>query len=103
MVRNAVAALICWVLLIAAAHAAGGRVALIIGNAEYANAGRLANPRNDADDLAAALIAAGYQVTKATDLSGEAMRATLKAFRTAARGADIAMVFYAGHGLEVDN
>ena len=103
MVRTAVAALLCWLLLIAAAYAAGGRVALVIGNADYANAGRLANPLNDADDLAAALTAAGYEVTKATDLDAAGMRATLKSFRAAARGAEIAMVFYAGHGLEVDN
>ena len=103
MIRNVAAALLVWVLLIATAQADGARVALIIGNATYTNANPLANPLNDAADLSAALAAAGFDVTEANDLTLDGMRDALKAFRTKANGSDIAMVFYAGHGLEVEN
>lgn len=103
MLRTVLATLLCWVALSAPGFAAGGRVALVIGNATYASATTLANPLNDAADLSAALEAAGFAVTRANDLSAVAMRAQLKAFRDKARSSEIAMIFYAGHGLEIDS
>lgn len=102
MTRTLVAALVCWLALFAAAHAAGDRVALVIGNATYLNAGTLANPLNDATDLAAALEGIGFEVSRASDLDAVGMRSALKAFRDAAQGAEVAVIFYAGHGLEID-
>ena len=84
-----------------AVHAAQ-RVALVIGNADYRHVPTLANPRNDAADVAVALERLGFEV----DILAEAGRARmfdgLKQFARAARSADIAVVFYAGHGIEVD-
>ena len=87
--------------LAAPVHAAK-RVALVIGNAEYKHASRLANPLNDAADIAAALGRLGFKVTRLDDAGYDAMRKGLRAFTRAAAASEIAMVFYAGHGIEVD-
>jgi formylglycine-generating enzyme required for sulfatase activity len=78
------------------------RVALVIGNSDYEQVTRLANPANDAADMAAALEEIGFdEVTLALDLDHGAMRATLGEFTRTAAGADIAVVYFAGHGIEV--
>jgi hypothetical protein len=82
---------------------AAGKVALVIGNAEYQTVGRLANPVNDASDFAAALERVGFDVTLAIDLDFSGMHKALQTFSRAADGADMAVVYYAGHGLEIDN
>jgi formylglycine-generating enzyme required for sulfatase activity len=77
------------------------RVALVIGNAAYVNASRLANPHNDAKLVAAALKKAGFQTVEVkSDLGVQAMRTALRDFRAKAAGAEVAMVYYAGHGIE---
>lgn len=79
------------------------RIALVIGNANYQNAGPLANPANDATAVAALLRAAGFaNVELKRDLGIAEMRRTLGDFSEAARNADMALLFYAGHGIEVD-
>ncbi len=78
------------------------RVALVIGNAAYEHAPRLANPLNDANDIGAALSRLGFKVTRFEDADYDRMRRGLKAFTRTAAGAEIAVVFYAGHGIEVD-
>ena len=78
------------------------RVALVIGNAAYAHAPRLANPLNDADDVGAALTRLGFAVTKLENADSATLRQGLQAFARAASAADVAVVFYAGHGIEVD-
>jgi len=83
----------------APAHAAR-RAALIIGNATYVNAATLANTIADARRVADAAQKAGFTVTLATDLSKDAFNQTLRQFRDQADGADVAMVYYAGHGIE---
>lgn len=90
-------------LLLALAHPvlAGGKVALVIGNSDYAHASRLANPGNDARALADKLGALGFEVQLHQDLGGQGMRVALGEFTEAALGADIALVFYAGHGIEM--
>lgn len=77
------------------------RVALVIGNAAYANATPLANPRNDARALADKLATMGFQVSLHEDLDGQSFRIALGEFTEAALNADIAMVFFAGHAIEM--
>ena len=78
------------------------RVALVIGNAIYAHAPRLANPLNDAADISAALARLGFAVTKLENANQGELRQGLLAFTRAASVAEVAVVFYAGHGIEVD-
>lgn len=84
-----------------AAHAAK-KVALVIGNSDYEHAGKLPNPRNDAADITASLERLGFEVRKEEDLSFDSMRRALGEFTQAAHGADMAIVFFAGHGMEVN-
>lgn len=77
------------------------RVALVIGNAGYANQPRLANPPNDAADMAAALGKLGFTVQRLDEASYDSMRRGLQSFGEAARRADKAVVFFAGHGVEI--
>ena len=77
------------------------KVALVIGNGAYQHADTLANPTNDATAVAAALRDLGFEVTVAHDLPGMAMRRAAVAFGRAARDADIALFFFAGHGLQM--
>jgi hypothetical protein len=77
------------------------RVALVIGNGKYRNAPELSNPATDATALGNRLRRLGFVVIAGTDLDRTAMRSKVKEFRTAARGSNIALVFYAGHGLQV--
>ncbi|WP_422041150.1 caspase family protein [Roseibium sp.] len=81
--------------------AAEKRVALVIGNATYEHAGELANPLNDADDIAGKLETLGFEVVKGTDLDFTGMRRTVRDFVNSLRDADIALFYYAGHGLQV--
>lgn len=81
---------------------AGKRVALVIGNATYANAPKLLNPKNDAKAIATALTRLGFDVTELHDLRGQAMRDAFAAFEDKATGADWALVYYAGHGMELN-
>ncbi|MFN4153790.1 MAG: caspase family protein [Paracoccaceae bacterium] len=77
------------------------RVALVIGNSAYSNATALANPRNDARALAEKLTSMQFTVMLHEDLDGQSFRVALGEFSEAALHADIAMVFYAGHGIEM--
>jgi uncharacterized caspase-like protein len=79
------------------------RVALVIGNAAYQNAPTLPNPVNDGTVIAKTLKDAGFDVVDSRhDLSAVEMRRALRDFSDRARDADIAVIYYAGHGLEVD-
>jgi Caspase domain/PAN domain len=99
MVRAAIVLLIL-VLLPPAAHAQK-RVALVIGNASYQHAGELTNPKNDANDMAAALRSAGFQVIEGYNLNKAALDRKIRDFAMALRGAQAGLFFYAGHGLQV--
>jgi TPR repeat protein len=82
--------------------AADKRVALIIGNSSYEHVPALSNPATDTADVAAALERLGFEVERVTDQSHSEMRNGLRSFRSRVAGADIAVVYYAGHGIEVD-
>jgi uncharacterized caspase-like protein len=83
------------------ALADGKRVALVIGNSTYRNVPTLPNPANDGADIAAALTRLGFAVTLVTNASFDQMRRGLIAFGRDAAGADMAAVFFAGHGMEI--
>jgi TPR repeat protein len=77
------------------------RVALVIGNASYAKVDRLANTVNDASDVSASLTRLGFTVTRLDNAAFDAMRRGLRDFSRLAAGADMAMVYFAGHGMEM--
>src|SRR5262245_41392108 len=81
--------------------AAQNRVALVIGNSAYRHAPVLKNPANDARDISAALKKLGFRVITSLDLDKQGMDGTIRDFSTALRGADLGVLFYAGHGLQV--
>jgi tetratricopeptide (TPR) repeat protein len=81
----------------------GKRVALVIGNSAYPGGARLANPVNDAEDVADALTKVGFEVVKGRDLSLSGFGETIAAFRQKAAGADVALFYYAGHGMQFDD
>ena len=80
---------------------AAKRVALVIGNSAYVQAPALTNPVNDAADMAKALTEAGFDVVLGLDLDRRAFDDKLRTFARSVDGADIAVLFYAGHGLQV--
>ena len=81
---------------------AGRRVALVIGNSEYRSVPALANPRGDSKAVANALRQVGFQsVSLVTDATRDKAVEALKAFALEADKADWALIYYAGHGIEV--
>jgi uncharacterized caspase-like protein len=82
---------------------AAKRVALVLGNSAYQNVAKLPNPVNDGAAMAATLTGAGFDVVDSRhDLQAAETRRALRDFADKARDADIAVVYYAGHGIEVD-
>lgn len=82
---------------------AGKRVALVLANSAYQHAPSLANPVNDGSVMARTLKEAGFDVVDSRhDLSAQDTRRVLRDFADATRDADIAVVYYAGHGIEVE-
>ncbi len=79
------------------------RVALVVGNSAYLNAPKLANPSRDADAVARMFKAAAFEVVEArNDLEFTAFRRLLRDFSDKSRDADMAVVYFAGHGIEVE-
>jgi uncharacterized caspase-like protein len=79
------------------------RLALVIGNSAYAHTSVLANTLHDAKDVAAALERTGFEVIVATDADKRRMDGALRAFAEKLSEAEVALFFYAGHGLQVGN
>lgn len=94
---------VLWVIAMAhpAAAQSNDRVALVIGNAAYEHTSRLRNPVNDADAMKTTLEGLGFDVTQVTDANQSQMLRALTAFTRRAAGADTAVVFYSGHGMEM--
>jgi hypothetical protein len=94
------AVLLAWVLFASSPAHAQKRIALIIGNAAYKNAPTLQNPRNDAQDVSAALQRLGFETIVGLDLDRDGMEVKSIAFSRAARDADVALVYYSGHAMQ---
>ena len=88
--------------LFAGPCAAEQRVALVIGNGAYRSVPELRNSRNDADDISEQLKRLGFSVIDGRDLDRSAMQATLGRFAQRLKGADAGLVYYSGHGLQIN-
>lgn len=86
----------------ASVAAAGARVALVIGNSGYINVPNLQNPANDANDIGDVLEQLGFEVDRRIDLSQIELLRALKEFQRRTITADVAVIYYAGHGIEID-
>lgn len=95
--------ILCYLLLLCSmcVGASTDRVALVVGNAAY-DVGRLSNPVNDANDIADTLRGIGFDVVLATDVDREQLLRQLAEFRGKIRPGGIALLYYSGHGVEVD-
>ena len=103
VLQSLVVAVVAFVVLaVPAVVLADGRVALVVGNSTYAHIGRLPNPDNDARDMSAALRRLGFEVTTELDADRVELTEALRAFTRQSAGADVSLVFYAGHGIEMD-
>ncbi|MFB9265855.1 caspase family protein [Bradyrhizobium erythrophlei] len=78
------------------------RLALVIGNGAYAHVRALPNPPNDARAIARSLREIGFTVSEGLDLGRDAMQKTIRDFLREAARSQIAVVYYAGHGVQVD-
>jgi hypothetical protein len=93
--------LLTLLLLLHPTAAEARKVALVIGNTSYAHASALTNPANDIRIVADAAKAAGFdEVVVASDLDNQKFQTAMRDFRAKANGADVAMVYFAGHGIE---
>ena len=81
---------------------AGTRLALVLGNSKYQNVPVLENPANDAGDLAAALRRLGFDVIEQRDAGRDVMVKAVRDFTERLPGAEMALFFYAGHGLQMN-
>ncbi len=81
--------------------AAEKRVALVVGNSTYKEVTPLANPVNDANDISSALKSAGFDVVLGVDVDKRDFDARIRSFTELLENADVAIFFYAGHGLQV--
>ncbi len=94
----------CVVIIALLTHPANAerRVAFVVGNGAYQHATKLPNPPIDAKAMAALLRNVGFEVIEGTDLGREGMAAHLGEFAAKTQGADVALFFYAGHGIAVN-
>lgn len=88
-------------LLTLTAASAERRIALVLGNSQYQHAAPLANPARDARAMAERLQNLGFEVVSGFDLTKQQTQVTVAQFAKQVRGADVALFFYAGHGLQV--
>jgi uncharacterized caspase-like protein len=95
-----IVSLICMVLSANAAKA-DRRVAFVVGNGTYKNVAQLPNPPIDAKAMAAVLRNVGFEVVEGTNLTRDKMTEKLLDFGKKAQGADVAVFFYAGHGIAI--
>ena len=79
------------------------RIALVIGNSGYAHTQALRNPRNDANDLAQSLEKLGFEVLLGLDLDQQKFAGAVEQFARLLDGADVGLLFYAGHGLQIND
>jgi uncharacterized caspase-like protein len=92
---------ICMVFAASAAKA-DKRVAFVVGNGTYKNVAALPNPAIDAKSMAGVLRNIGFDVVEGTNLTRDKMTERLLEFGKKAQGADVALFFYAGHGIAIN-
>ena len=85
----------------AQAAKADRRIAFVVGNGAYKNVAQLPNPAIDAQAMAAVLRNVGFEVVEGTNLTRDKMTERLLEFGKKAQGADVAVFFYAGHGIAI--
>jgi Caspase domain/Putative peptidoglycan binding domain len=95
-----IASLICITFAASAANAEK-RVAFVVGNGAYKNVAQLPNPPVDAKAMAGVLRNVGFEVVEGTNLTRDKMTEKLLDFGKKAQGADVAVFFYAGHGIAI--
>src|SRR5215471_17180758 len=78
------------------------RVAFVVGNGAYKNVAQLPNPPIDAKAMAGVLRNVGFDVVEGTNLTRDTMTQKLLDFGKRAQGADVAVLFYAGHGIAIN-
>jgi uncharacterized caspase-like protein len=78
-------------------------MALIIGNQSYQFTTPLRNPKNDARSMVQVLRACGFEVIEVIDGSASQMKTAIRDFGAKIIGADVALFYYSGHGMQVDN
>jgi hypothetical protein len=83
-------------------HTFNKRLALVIGNGNYTQAGKLNNTLNDANAMAKVLQELGFEVIKVTDGNYEQMKTAIYTFGDRIQDVNVSIFYYAGHGLEVD-
>jgi uncharacterized caspase-like protein len=93
---------VCSILLVSQPAFADRRVALVIGNSAYKNVNQLAGPANDSEAISTTLKNAGFDVELKRDLNINEMRRALSDFSDTVRDADVAIVYYAGHGIAIN-
>ena len=98
LIRAAVLALIC---LCPLAAAAADRIALVVGMSDYSFIPKLQNTTNDARLLSDTLTGIGFDVTTLIDVPQEQLLQDLAGFAFRAETADLALIYFAGHGVEV--
>ena len=79
------------------------RIALVIGVSNYLKAPRLANPGNDAVDISTTLKRLNFEVHTHLDLTGQQIQEVVRGFAKKASGADVALFFFAGHGMQLQD
>src|SRR4249920_2153185 len=98
---SVILSLICMLFTAVSAHAEK-RVAFVVGNGAYKNVAQLPNPAVDAKAMAGVLRNVGFDVVEGTNLTRDKMTEKLLDFGKKAEGADVAVFFYAGHGIAVN-
>jgi peptidoglycan hydrolase-like protein with peptidoglycan-binding domain len=78
------------------------RIAFVVGNSRYEHTGALANPRNDAQDVADKLKSLGFEVTLSLDLDQASFAHAIDDFARRLDGADVGLFYYAGHALQMN-
>jgi hypothetical protein len=79
------------------------RVALVIGNATYRNIAALRNPINDADAIEASLKQNGFTTFSGRNLNNQQTWQLINRFKAAIKPGDVALVYFAGHGISLEN
>ena len=103
---SVIAALVAVLLLSAPAAAQSGKslngVALVIGQSEYSHIAALPNPAKDAREMVKLLTDLGFDARSVTDRDTARLKRDLERFAEDAEGADVALIYYSGHGIEAD-